>query len=187
MRNRCIVASCAVPSFSSRELEYISPGPAAAAMKLSAKTRYGVRAVFDIAFHCQMSPCVAIQAKDIAKREQVPLRYLEQIFQDLRRAGLVESKRGPKGGYLLKRPASEITLAALVTALQGPIEESYVEDENEQSEHGVPNSSLVTTALWKELGSVVTEWFEGITVEDLVKRGKELGLAGSCDEIMYFI
>ncbi len=69
-------------------------------MKLSTTTRYGVRALFDIAFHNQGRPT---QARDIARRQEVPLRYLEQIFQELRRANLVEAKRGPRGGYSLAR------------------------------------------------------------------------------------
>ena len=94
-------------------------------MRLSTKTRYGVRAVFDIAYHGGTEPGGAVpaaQAKDIAERQHIPLRYLEQIFQDLKKAGLVESKRGPRGGYYLKREAEKITLGDVVRALQGPIE-----------------------------------------------------------------
>jgi Rrf2 family protein len=75
-------------------------------MRLSTKTRYGVRAMFDIAFHHQGQANIAAQAKEIARREEIPLRYLEQIFQDLKRAGLVESKRGPRGGVLPQTRAS---------------------------------------------------------------------------------
>ena len=74
-------------------------------MRLSTKTRYGVRAIFDIAYHGQDAPQLTAQARDIAVREHIPVRYLEQIFQDLKRAGLVDSKRGPRGGYYLKRKA----------------------------------------------------------------------------------
>src|SRR5437879_13208701 len=87
-------------------------------MKLSTKTRYGVRAVFDIAFHNSGQPT---QARDIARRQDVPLRYLEQIFQELRRAHLVSAKRGPRGGYFLARAPGEITLGDVVRAVQGPI------------------------------------------------------------------
>ena len=82
-------------------------------MKLSTKTRYGVRAVFDIAYHNQGRPT---QARDIARRQDVPLRYLEQIFQELRRANLVDAKRGPKGGYFLSRTPESITLGDDVPA-----------------------------------------------------------------------
>ena len=87
-------------------------------MKLSNKGRYGIRAIFDIAFHNEGK---ATQIKDIAERQGIPPRFLEQIFQDLKRVGMVTSKRGPKGGYALARPASEIRLGDIVRALEGPI------------------------------------------------------------------
>jgi len=85
-------------------------------VKLSNKGRYGVRALFDIAFHNDGGPT---QIKDIAEREAIPARFLEQIFQDLKRAGLVGAKRGPRGGYHLARPAHEIRLGDVVRALEG--------------------------------------------------------------------
>src|SRR5262252_4297447 len=87
-------------------------------VKLSNKGRYGVRALFDIAFHNDGRPT---QIKDIASRESIPARFLEQIFQDLKRAGLVGAKRGPRGGYHLARPAYEIRIGDVVRALEGPI------------------------------------------------------------------
>lgn len=159
-------------------------------MRLSTKTRYGVRAIFDIAFHGQDQPGVAAQAKDIARREEIPLRYLEQIFQDLKRAGLVESKRGPRGGYYLKRPADEITLADVVKALQGPIEAMFaVESDRVDSERpGAPSSRQVTFALWTELAAHVNQWFTGVTIADLVKRGNEIGVPrAGAGQPMYFI
>jgi Rrf2 family protein len=170
-------------------------------MRLSTKTRYGVRAIFDIAYHGQDQPGVAAQAKDIARREDIPLRYLEQIFQDLKRAGLVESKRGPRGGYFLKRSASEITLGDVVRALQGPIEEMFVvEDAGEaharRHEDGEPaarsvravTSRTVTTALWRELAAHVSHWFDSVSISDLVKRGEELGLPrAGAGQPMYYI
>jgi Rrf2 family transcriptional regulator, iron-sulfur cluster assembly transcription factor len=68
------------------------------AVRLSNKGRYAVRALFDIAYFNQGQ---ATQAKDIAERQSIPPRFLEQIFQDLKRAGIVASKRGPQGGYSL--------------------------------------------------------------------------------------
>jgi Rrf2 family protein len=156
-------------------------------MRLSTKTRYGVRAIFDIAFHNGGPSAVAAQAKDIARREQIPLRYLEQIFQDLKRAGLVESKRGPRGGYFLKRDPAEITLGDVVRALQGPIEEMFVIDKSDR-EDSPRASRQVTTDLWKELADYVTAWFDGTAIADLVKRGEQLGLTRSgSGQPMYFI
>jgi len=156
-------------------------------MRLSTKTRYGVRAIFDIAFHNAGQPGVAAQAKDIARRESIPLRYLEQIFQDLKRAGLVESKRGPRGGYFLKLEPADITLGDVVRALQGPIEEMFVIDADDGRD-GPPSSRQVTGALWKELADHVTGWFDGVTIADLVRRGDELGIAkNGGGQPMYFI
>ncbi len=157
-------------------------------MRLSTKTRYGVRAIFDIAYHNQDQPGVAAQAKDIARREDIPLRYLEQIFQDLKRAGLVESKRGPRGGYYLKREPQNITLGDVVRALQGPIEEMFVVENTGDKAEPVVTSRDVTVTLWKELADHVSSWFDNVSIIDLVRRGEELGLprTGS-GQPMYFI
>ncbi len=162
-------------------------------MRLSTKTRYGVRAIFDIAFHNSGPGAIAAQAKDIARREQIPLRYLEQIFQDLKRAGLVESKRGPRGGYYLKREPAKITLGDVVRALQGPIEEMFVVDRSGDKggarDDAQPRASArVTSDLWKDLSNHVTSWFDSVSIADLVKRGEELGMSRSgSDQPMYFI
>ncbi len=87
-------------------------------MKLSSKGRYAIRALFDIAFYNEGRPT---QVKDIADRQNIPARFLEQIFQELKRAGIVGSKRGPQGGYLLAQDASGIRLGDVVRALEGPI------------------------------------------------------------------
>ena len=157
-------------------------------MRLSTKTRYGVRAMFDIAFHNQGQAGLASQAKDIARREAIPLRYLEQIFQDLKRAGLVDSKRGPRGGYCLKRDAAAITLGDVVRALQGPIEEMFVIDDDAARGKGAQSSRQVTSALWKELADHVTHWFDGVTIAELVRRGEKIGLVrAGTGQPMYFI
>ena len=152
-------------------------------MRLSTKTRYGVRAVFDIAYHGHANTA---QAKDIAQRQEIPLRYLEQIFQDLRRAGLVESKRGPRGGYTLRRDPSQIRLSDLVRALQGPIEELFrVEDDDAR---GKLAPRAVTVELWRGLADHVAGWFDGVSVADLVQRAERQGVPklGAASP-MYFI
>ncbi|MBT8493638.1 MAG: Rrf2 family transcriptional regulator [Deltaproteobacteria bacterium] len=158
-------------------------------MRLSTKTRYGVRAMFDIAFHHGVStgesPSAA-QAKDIAKREEIPLRYLEQIFQDLKRAGLVESKRGPRGGYFLKRDPAEITLGDVVRALQGPIDEMFAGIEEEPS--GAKCTRRLTGGLWHELADHVSGWFDGYTLADLVIKADDLGIPrAGASRPMYYI
>lgn len=159
-------------------------------MRLTTKTRYGVRAIFDIAYHNQAQPQVAAQAKEIARREDIPLRYLEQIFQDLKRAGLVESKRGPRGGYFLKRDPADISLFDVVVALQGPVEEMFVvESEAADNDPARPVCSRhVTAAVWKDLADHVASWLAGVSIADLVQRGAELGVPRSgTGQPMYFI
>ena len=153
-------------------------------MRLSTKTRYGVRAVFDIAFHNAGGPT---QAKDIARRQDIPLRYLEQIFQDLKRAGIVDSRRGPRGGYILRRPPEAIRLGDVVRALQGPLEDIFAPDDEEKKKSGA-GAQVVTATLWRELGKHVAGWFDGVSLGDLVKRGADLGLPrGERKPLMYFI
>lgn len=153
-------------------------------MKLSTKTRYGVRAVFDIAYHNQGRPT---QARDIARRQEVPLRYLEQIFQELRRANLVDAKRGPKGGYFLSRQPETITLGDVVRAVQGPIELLTNEDEASAATNGHP-SKQVPADIWRELATKISGVFDSVTIRDLCQRGEALGiLRGDGVPHMYFI
>jgi Rrf2 family protein len=87
-------------------------------MKLSNKSRYGLQAVFDLAYHNEGR---AAQIKDICERQGIPSRFLEQVFQDLKRAGLVRSKRGPRGGYELAKAPREVRLGDVIRAIEGPI------------------------------------------------------------------
>jgi Rrf2 family iron-sulfur cluster assembly transcriptional regulator len=153
-------------------------------VKLSTKTRYGVRAVFDIAYHNQGRPT---QARDIARRQDVPLRYLEQIFQELRRAHLVEAKRGPKGGYFLSRAPEAITLGDVIRAVQGPIELLTREDETASNGHARA-SKQVPADIWRELATRVSGVFDSVTIRDLCARGEQLGIhRGDGQPHMYFI
>ena len=150
-------------------------------MKLSTRTRYGVRALFDIAFHNQGRPT---QARDVARRQDVPLRYLEQIFQDLRKGNLVAAKRGPRGGYTLARAPETITLGDVLRAVQGPIE--LVADEGDPQASG--REKAVTGSVWRELATKIGACFDGITLKDLCDRGSELGLdREGAPPHMYFI
>lgn len=88
----------------------------AAPMRVSLQAQYAICGLFDLAYNEGGAP---IQVRVIGQRQGIPARYLEQIFQRLRRAGLIEGKRGPGGGYRLARPAAEITLREVVEAVEG--------------------------------------------------------------------
>ena len=87
-------------------------------MKLSTRSRYGVRALLELAIDYDKGP---LQIKTIADREKISNKYLEQLIAILKSAGLVTSIRGPKGGYVLSRPPAEIQLSEVFKVLEGPI------------------------------------------------------------------
>lgn len=137
-------------------------------MKLSSRARYGVRAVFDIAFHQEG---LATQLRDIAERQNIPPRFLEQIFLDLKRAGLVSSRRGPKGGYLLAQSPDEIRLGDIIRALEGP---TVIADPDEEA--GDATSRLVTHQVFTQLSKRIEKCFDEVTIHDLCDRGEALGV-----------
>ena len=141
-------------------------------MKLSSKGRYGIRAVFDLAFQADGK---ATQIKDIAERQAIPARFLEQIFQDLKRAGLVTSKRGPRGGYQLAREPAALSLGDVVRALEGPIDLASPES-GETSDGADPTSLGVTEQVLRELGARVEAVLDATSFAELVARGEALGL-----------
>ncbi|MDT8418808.1 MAG: Rrf2 family transcriptional regulator [Desulfuromonadales bacterium] len=162
-------------------------------MKLSTKSRYGVRAMFDMAYHAGTLPA---QIKDISRRQEISPRYLEQIFQDLKKAGLLKSRRGPQGGYSLAKPADEITVEDIVLAAEGELllvncvkglrkNNDASISEYESCEHG---AHCITQPLWAEGSRILGEYFRGITLKTLCDRAKEMGLEKELDHrFMYFI
>lgn len=87
-------------------------------MKLSTRSRYGTRMILDMARYGADGP---VRIKDIADRQDVSVKYLEKLVRDLKRAGFVKSRRGPKGGHELARPVTDITVGAIVRALEGDL------------------------------------------------------------------
>ncbi len=145
-------------------------------VKLSNKGRYAVRALFDIAFYNEGKPT---QVKDIAERQGIPPRFLEQIFQDLKRAGIVGSKRGPQGGYNLARRPEDVRVGDIVRAVEGPI---FLGERPERGEAGgkrarpAGESRRVTDAVFRDLSVKVEACFDAVSVGDIVNRAQQLGL-----------
>jgi Rrf2 family protein len=143
-----------------------------AGVKLSNKGRYAVRALFDIAF---FSAGAATQVKDIAERQHIPPRFLEQIFQDLKRAGIVGSKRGPQGGYNLARRPGDIRLGDVVRALEGPIALGD-RDSSATGASQLAEARRVTETVFRDLSARVEACFDAVTIGDICARAEELGL-----------
>lgn len=132
-------------------------------MRLSQKAQYAICGVFDLAYNGESSP---VQVRVIGERQRIPARYLEQIFQDLRRADLVQGKRGPGGGYVLTRAPAEITLRDIVEAVEGPLRESIgsgppPRDRRESNRPGF---------IWHDLASRIGDALEEVTVESMCRR-----------------
>ena len=121
-----------------------------------------MRAMFDLAVHFSQGP---IQTKDIAKRQQIPARYLEQLFIPLRRAGLVRSLRGIHGGFTLTRPPAEILLSEIIRATEGPVTPVRCVDEPKLCSQ---SDVCITRNIWTEMGRAISQVLESTTLQDLV-------------------
>jgi Rrf2 family transcriptional regulator, iron-sulfur cluster assembly transcription factor len=142
-------------------------------VKLSAEATYALRAVFDIAFHDATGPA---KSEQIAEREDVPVKFLEQILRKLKGAGLVESRRGPKGGYSLKPPAEEITVGAVVRAIEGPtLHGCCYQTDAETIQNCDLSLRCVTSATWRDLAVQINDVLETVTVADMLERAARFG------------
>ena len=159
-------------------------------MKLTTKSRYGVRAIFDIAYHAGGLPA---QIKDISERQRISPRYLEQIFQKLKKAGILGSKRGPKGGYYLLKDPREITVYSIISCTEGPIELVFCAGENEDGEGCAleicdMKDQCVASPMWKEIGGKIAEIFRSTTIQELCHKAEALGIKRELDaRFMYYI
>ena len=134
-------------------------------MRLSTKGQYGVRAMFDLASHSQNGP---VPLKQISEREEISLSYLEQLFLKLKRAGLVESVRGPGGGYLLRKRPKEIRVSDIVKAVEEPLALiSCIESQKNPKCHRI--NTCIPRLLWKRLGEKILEFLDSTTLADLLQ------------------
>lgn len=129
-------------------------------MRMSTKGRYAVNALIDLALR---EPAGPVALASIAQRQRVSLSYLEQLFSALRRDGVVESTRGPGGGYTLGRPATQISIADVVRAVDDPSLDLAQEG---------PDPSA---ALWRRMNAVMLEHMGGISLASLVQEQVEQG------------
>ena len=123
--------------------------------------------MLELASHYGEGP---IELKEIANKENISLKYLEQVIIPLRTAGLIKSVRGSKGGYALAKPPSEICLNEMVEILEGPL--SLIECLHDPKIcKRVP--TCVTREIWEEVSDAINGIFRSITLEDLVNRKRK--------------
>jgi Rrf2 family transcriptional regulator, iron-sulfur cluster assembly transcription factor len=147
-------------------------------MKLSTKGRYAVMALADIALHASRGP---VALATVAERQDISLDYLEQLFLKLRKAGLVDSARGPGGGYRLARDAEDIRISEIVLAVDEPLQVTRcIGDAIEGCTHG---EKCLTHDLWSALGRQIYGFLSAVTLGDVVNR-RNLALQASIRRAM---
>ena len=132
-------------------------------MRLTTKGRFAVTAMLDLALHAEQGP---VSLAGISSRQKISLSYLEQLFGKLRRRSIVESVRGPGGGYNLARDAAEVSIADIVRAVEEPIDATQCGGR----ENCLDNHRCMTHDLWEELNTTVYGFLEGVKLSHLVER-----------------
>ena len=145
-------------------------------MKLSTKGRYAVMAMADLARRSVRGP---VTLADIASRQSISLSYLEQLFARLRTADLVDSIRGPGGGYTLSRAAEEIRVFDIMSAVDETVDVTRCEGEAKGCMDG--GRRCITHDLWDELGRHIYLFLGSITLEDVI-AGRVMGAARGANE-----
>lgn len=142
----------------------------AGTMRFSREVQYALCGIFDLAYNGAGEP---VHVRRIGERQQIPHRFLEQIFQRLRRAGLVTGKRGPGGGFVLARPPSQISLREVVEAVDGPIvgDPPPIDGTADGSGNGVPGTaSHRPDFLWDDLAARMASVLGEIRVADVCRE-----------------
>lgn len=139
-------------------------------MRLSTKGRFAVTAMIDVALRQHTGP---VSLSDIASRHQISLSYLEQLFAKLRQSGLVESTRGPGGGYTCTRAAEDISVADIILSVESEGRDTASQEEALASEDAC---AVMTAELWASLSAKIMEHMRSITLESLVQEQRARGV-----------
>ena len=147
-------------------------------MKLSTRTRYGTRALLELALHEGRSP---VFLKDIAARQQISLAYLEHIIAPLISGGIIRSTKGPKGGITLAKKPADIKMLEITQLLEGSLAPVECVDHPEMCQR---SKQCVTRDIWEELKDAMDGVLQSTTLQDLATRQKKKGLP---EKSMYYI
>jgi Rrf2 family transcriptional regulator, iron-sulfur cluster assembly transcription factor len=140
-------------------------------LRLTKKLLFAIEAVLDIAYNAGNMP---VQSSDITGRQGIPRRYLEQVLQQLVRAGILEGVRGPRGGYRLARERRRITVGEIVRVVR-TLESG---DDPLEGEPGSALGAQVVRPLWAELQEELMKRLDNVTIEELCTRAHQAGIAG---------
>lgn len=146
-------------------------------MKISTKGRYGLKAVLDIAMHDEAS-----SVSSIASRQFISENYLERLIAMLKKAGIVNSVRGAQGGYVLAKPAEEISVGEVLRALEGdlnPVDCAEIDGSGELCEGA---DTCVTKFVWKRISDSINQAVNNLMISELAIDGKHLLEENGCDK-----
>jgi len=133
-------------------------------MKLSTRSRYGTRMMVDLAQHYNEGP---VQAGEIAKRQDISVKYLEQLLIPLKVAKFIKSVRGPKGGHMLALSPDEITIGQIVRILEGGIDLSGCVEDSDTCNR---SAECLTRGIWESTTKAMNDKLNSITLSDVIKQ-----------------
>ncbi|MBU0709830.1 MAG: Rrf2 family transcriptional regulator [Candidatus Omnitrophica bacterium] len=141
-------------------------------MRITYRGDYALKTILDLALHHGNSP---ITIHGLAKRLDIPTKFLEQILLDLKRGGFVESRRGKVGGYLLVREPSEVTLGEVIRYIDGQVEP--ISCVNKDYRGCKDKNKCALRDVWQQVAEATSQIVDNITFEDLIRKNKELSSA----------
>lgn len=136
-------------------------------MKISTKGRYGLRAVIDIAIHGENEP---VSLSDIAIRQDISISYLEQLIAKLKKAHIVTSVRGAKGGYSLAAPMNNISVGAILRALEGDLSPVNCSEVTENGDPCKESGQCITKIVWRRINDSINNAVDNLMLSDLLKE-----------------
>ncbi|MCS6945639.1 MAG: Fe-S cluster assembly transcriptional regulator IscR [Sutterellaceae bacterium] len=147
-------------------------------MRLTTKGRFAVTAMIDLALRQHNGP---VTLAGISQRQRISLSYLEQLFGRLRRHALVQSTRGPGGGYTLARPMSEVSVADIIYAVDEPLDATQCGGR----ENCDNDQRCMTHDLWANLNRVMVDYLDSVTLQDLVEQQRQrMAQQGSAAQVV---
>ncbi len=146
-------------------------------MKLTTKGRYAVTAMLDLALHHERGP---ISLSDISLRQGISLSYLEQLFSKLRKRGLVNSTRGPGGGYTLAHASEDIVVADVIGAVDETVDSTGCGGNSDCQNR----QRCLTHGLWEDLSTQIHDFLSGISLAEVMKENCVLEVAARQDQVL---
>ncbi|SLM30498.1 Protein rrf2 [Desulfamplus magnetovallimortis] len=141
-------------------------------MRLTTKSRYGTRLILDLAVYGKDGP---VPLSDVAKRQNISLKYLEQLISKLKKDGFINSQRGPFGGHMLAKTPNEINVGDIVRSLEGSAAITECAEEDEKL-CGICNKAgdCLSRWVWMEASRAMFQRLDAISISDLMKKNKHL-------------